>query len=174
MPPKTQHSSGGIDPAVVFPSTEDFIPRTQLPTVKSVIGVLQSLTAGGKAKVSHKAAVREVAKRIYAKWYHDTVFCLPEYGIVRKLEKLWKIFREGRKRYASGRREGKALNEYVCVVEQANQLFDVGVTTEAQSFQRKNDWGVSMSAAEYSYYEDQKTHCQMVCDKKVVWYCVPC
>ena len=68
MPPKTRHSSGGINPAVVFPSTEDFIPRTQLPTVKSVIGVLQNLTAGGKSQVSHDVAVREVAKRIYAKW----------------------------------------------------------------------------------------------------------
>ena len=93
MPPKTRKQSGGIDPGVVFPTMEKFTPLSQLPTIKSVIGVLQSLTAGGGIQTSHKVAVREVGKLVLAKWYHDTVYCVPLNGVVRKVEKLWDIQR---------------------------------------------------------------------------------
>ena len=76
MPPKTRHQSGDINPDVEFPVLDQFQRPTQLPTYKSVIGVLQSLTAGGKVNRSHDEAVREVAKQLYAKWFHDTVYCL--------------------------------------------------------------------------------------------------
>ena len=172
MPPKTRNQSGGIDPAVVFPIMPSFIPMSQLPTIKSVIGVLQSLTAGGSAKTSHKDATREVAKLVYAKWYHDTVYCIALNGIVRKLDKMWDTFREGRKRFASGRESGKAIDEYRKIAEHAEKLFDVGATTTEQSAKCKEEWGVTMTEAEHNYYADQKTERKMDCDKQVdpVWY----
>ena len=48
MPGKnTRASTGGIDPYVMFPVMEAFLPSNQLPTHKSVIGVLRHLTSGG-------------------------------------------------------------------------------------------------------------------------------
>ena len=143
MPPKTRHQSGGIDPGVVFPIMPGFLPSTQLPTNKSVVGVLQYLTSGGIANTSHNDAIREVAKLVYAKWYHDTVFCVSLSSIVRKLENVWKIFREGRKRFSSGREGGKALNDYRKIVEEADKLFDVGVSSPEQTARCKEEWGVS-------------------------------
>ena len=54
MPPKTRVKSGGIEPDVLFPSMPKFVSSSQLPTVKSVIGVMRHLTA---AKVAHDEAV---------------------------------------------------------------------------------------------------------------------
>ena len=54
MPPKTRAKSGGIEPDVLFLSVPEFISSSQLPTVKSVIGVMRHLTA---AKVAHDEAV---------------------------------------------------------------------------------------------------------------------
>ena len=63
MPPKTRAKSGGIEPDVLFPSVPKVVPSSQLPTVKSVIGVMRHLTA---AKVAHDKAVREASKLLYA------------------------------------------------------------------------------------------------------------
>ena len=67
--PQTRHKSGGIDPAVVFPDLSNFSPPTKLPTNRSVVGVLQNVIKGSKGanQISTKDAVREVAKRVYAK-----------------------------------------------------------------------------------------------------------
>ena len=76
--PQTRHKSGGIDPAVVFPDLSNFSPPTKLPTNRSVVGVLQNVIKGSKGanQISTNDAVREVAKRVYAKYYHDTVYCM--------------------------------------------------------------------------------------------------
>ena len=105
MPPKTRANSGSIEPEVLFPSVPNFVPSLQLPTVRSVIGVMRHLTA---AKVAHDKAVREVSKLLSAKWFHDTVYCIPVNGIKRTLENVWMTFREGRKRLSAGR-SGKAV-----------------------------------------------------------------
>ena len=54
MPPKTGVKAGGIEPDVLFPSLPKFVSSSQLPTVKSVIGVMRHLTA---AKVVHDEGV---------------------------------------------------------------------------------------------------------------------
>ena len=54
MPPNTRVKSGGIEPDVLFPSMPKFVSSSQLPTVKSVIGVMRHLTV---AKVVHDEAV---------------------------------------------------------------------------------------------------------------------
>ena len=62
MPPKAigTRSSGdvGVHPDVLFPAIPDLQPTTQLPTVKTVIGILRHLTI---KRVSHNDAVREVS-----------------------------------------------------------------------------------------------------------------
>ena len=79
MPPKkkTRAQSGGIDPDINFPPLDQFSYPTKLPTVGDVIGLLCHFTRSGGHQVtnSHQAATREVAKQIYMKWYHDTVYC---------------------------------------------------------------------------------------------------
>ena len=172
--PQTRHKSGGIDPAVVFPDLSNFSPPTKLPTNRSVVGVLQNVIKGSKGanQISTKDAVREVAKRVYAKYYHDTVYCMTLQGIIKKLDNIWSIFKEGRKRFNAGMKTGKAIDNYKELVDNADKLFDVGITTSDQKDQCKKSWGVAMSEAEDRYYEDQKTQRRMECDKQVdpVWY----
>ena len=173
MPPKAigTRSSGdvGVHPDVLFPAIPDLQPTTQLPTVKTVIGILRHLTI---KRVSHNDAVREVSKIVYSKWFHDTVYCVPFNTVLYKVEKLWEIFREGKKRLASGQ-GGKAVEKYKeKVVNLADNLFDIGAVTVVQINKCKDEWGVMMTEQDYSYYQDQKTSRAMHCDHGVdpVWY----
>ena len=111
--PQTRHKSGGLDPSVVFPVLSNFSPPTMLPTHRSIIGVLQNVIKGspGATQISTKDAVREVAKMIYAKYYHDTVYCISLPGIIYKLDKIWSIFKAGQKRFNAGRMTGKEMDE---------------------------------------------------------------
>ena len=47
---------------------------------------------------SLEKCVNEVASQIYAKHYHDGIFCLSIRSIARRLMGLMNIFTEGRKR----------------------------------------------------------------------------
>ena len=169
MPPKTRTKSGGIEPDVVFPAIPKFLPSSQLPTLKSVIGVLRHLTSGGKSNVKHDDAVKEVTKQVYAKWFHDTVYCISFRGIEKKVTKLWKTFKEGKKRLNENNGVGKAVEEYKVIAAQADHLFDIGTSSKEQEEKCKEDWGVKMSAVEKAYYLERK----MECDKGVdpVWFC---
>ena len=183
MPPKTRHQSGDINPDVEFPVLDQFQRPTQLPTYKSVIGVLQSLTAGGKVNRSHDEAVREVAKQLYAKWFHDTVYCLALNTVQDRLRKDWEIFREGRKRFQAGRMTGKSIDAFKELAEKKDRLYDIGYETvkgikKAETLKQacvdrcELEWGVKMSNKEHEYYEDQKSERCLECDHGVdpVWY----
>ena len=179
MPPKTRRESGDINPDVEFPVLDRFQHPTKLPTYKSVIGVLQSLTAGGKQQVKHEDAVREVTKQVYSKWYHDTVFCLHIETVRDRMVKMWDIFREGRRRFREGRKTGSAIDAYKALVAKKDSLYDIGyeaARTEALKqacvARCKDEWGVTMSNKEYEYYEDQKSERRLECDHGVdpVWY----
>ena len=183
MPPKTRHQSGDINPDVEFPVLDQFQRPTQLPTYKSVIGVLQSLTAGGKVNCSHDEAVREVAKQLYAKWFHDTVYCVALNTIQDRLRKDWEIFREGRKRFHAGRMTGKSIDAFKELAEKKDRLYDIGYETvkgikkagtlkQACVDRCELEWGVKMSNKEHEYYEDQKSERRLECDHGVdpVWY----
>ena len=168
MPPKkkTRAQSGGIDPDINFPPLPQFSYPTKLPTVGDVIGLLCHFThSGAGAGHSHQWATREVAKQIYMKWYHDTVYCQSLRTVERRVSDMWTEFREGRKRYKEGRTEGKPLDNLRRLVEDKNKLFDVGATTAAQAARCKEDWGVPMSDAEYRYYADQQTDRKMETDR---------
>ena len=97
MPPKTRKQSADINPDIIFPHLDQFLHPKKLPVYKSIIGVLRSLTAGGKVQTKHKDAVREVAKLVISKWFHDSIFCLALDTVVNRIRKIWEIFCEGKK-----------------------------------------------------------------------------
>lgn len=160
-----------LDPDIVFPESEAFDEPSKLPTNKSIIGVIRHLTG---RKYRHDQSVAEVAKRVYAKYFHDTVYCLPYRTINRRVQKLWDVFREGKKRYSSSSKgkERKVVGEYRELVENAEKLFDMYETNPSKRTDLKKEWGVGMSQREYNYYEDMKTTRKMECDHGVdpVWY----
>ena len=64
-------------------------------------------------KVTTNMAVREVARQIYAKYYHDTVFCVSLSTIQRWVESLRKQLSEDRERYGQkGKDKSTAVKEY--------------------------------------------------------------
>ena len=126
MPPKTRRESGDINPDVEFPVLDKFLQPAKLPSYKSDIGVLQSLTAGGKHKVRHEDAVREVAKQVYSKWYHDTVYCLHLETVIHRMVKVWDIFREGRK-------TGSAIDAYKALVKKKDSLYDLSAVSRSMT-----------------------------------------
>ncbi|KAJ8400089.1 hypothetical protein AAFF_G00401280 [Aldrovandia affinis] len=110
----------------------------------------------GIGKVTTDMAVREAAKQIYAKYYHDTVFCMSLSTILRRVETFWKQFSEGRKRYGQkGKENSKAVKEYKELFDRKCELFDVYAEDPAQRQSLQKEWGASMSDMEYQYYEDQ-------------------
>ena len=153
-----------LDPDIVFPPLEVFDHPKKLPTTKSVIGVIRYLT---EDKLSHSSAIKEVSKLVYAKWYHDTVYCISLRSINRKLSGLWDIFREGRKREREKGR--KPTEKYKSLVLNAGQLFDIHVDDNEACFR---EWGVKMTKREKECYEDMKDQRLMECDHGVdpVWY----
>ena len=168
----TRSSGPLLDANVVFPPLKCFEHPNKLPTVKSVIGCLKYLT---EAKNSHESAVKEVAKRVYCKYYHDTVCCSNIRGIERRITKLWSNFREGRKRIASGRKGGSAVEAYKKIITEADKLFDVSVVEDATKRKEcEREWGVNMAKKDFDYYENMKTgDRKWECDHGVdpVWYC---
>ena len=114
----TRSSGTLLHPDVDFPILVKFKDPTKLPTYLSVIGVLRHLTEN---KLTHEEAVCEVSKLVYAKWFHDTVYCITLQGIRKKMTKIWKIFREGNKRYREGKTSGKAIEEYTKLTKTAKK-----------------------------------------------------
>ena len=173
MAASTRHSGEVLDADIVLPMMDKFSHRGKLPTIKSVIGVLRSMTGGGKKQVAHAIAVKEVVKLVYSKWYHDTVCCISMRSMERKLSELWKDFREGKKRLGGGRENCKAVDKYKNLVEAKDKLWDVYPPDEKRRRECEQEWGVTMGEHEYRYYEDQQGPRLYDCDKGVdpVWYC---
>ena len=174
--PKTRSEDKDFDANKHFPPSKQFQPPAKLPTMQSVIRMIRyHLEEVGIGKVTVNMAVREVAKQIYAKYYHDTVFCVSLSTIQRRVEALRKQFSEGRKRYGQkGKENSKAVKEYKDLFDRKSELFDVYLKDPVQRQNLQKEWGVSMTEMEYKYYEDQKTETErrMFCSKGVdpVWY----
>ena len=79
-----------------------FQPPTKLPTLRSVVGRVRFLTAGGKHQMSRDTAIKQVALEVESKYYHDTICCIPERTIERRLEKIMETFNTGKKRLMEG------------------------------------------------------------------------
>lgn len=153
-----------LDPNIEFPVLESFEHPEKLPTYKSVIGVMRKLTI---ESVDTDVAICEVSKHIYAKYYHDSVFCISYRGIKKKLKLDWDIFHEARKRIKANRSVTSAvIVKYKSnLLDKKDKLYDVGCSTPASKEICEKLWGISMSDNDQIYYEDQKTDRRMVCDK---------
>ena len=81
-------------PDVVYPAIARFKGRTKLPTSSSVIGVLRYLSEKKFIRVN---VINEVYKLVYLKYLHDTVYCINQSAIRKRITKLWDTFKEGRK-----------------------------------------------------------------------------
>ena len=170
----TRASGPLLDPVVIFPEC----PRTtsQLPDIATVIGLIKYYLREGKCSKSEKDVVREVAKLVYSKWWHDTVYCITMDGIVYKMTELYKQYKDGWLRLKQGRDKSVAAEKYKELVEKKNHLFDIFPSDPKLGEKRREhcqlDWGVKMSQAEKSYYEDQKIERKQHCDRAVdpVWY----
>ena len=103
MGDRTRNRSGGpvLDPDINFPPMSHYVPKSQLPTNGCVISMVRFLLnggAGGCGVWSLQMCLREVAKQVYAKYYHDTVYCFSVSTIERRLKELMETFNGGRKR----------------------------------------------------------------------------
>ena len=112
---KTRSRDKAFDADRDFAPSKDFQSSTKLPTIKSVLGMLRyHLEREGKGTVTNAMALREVAKQVYAKFFHVTVFCVSVSTIERRVEKLKKTFSVGRMMYGeSGKEESKPVKELV-------------------------------------------------------------
>ena len=171
MPPKGTRSSGPVlDPDLVFVESQRL--TTQLPDIKTVIGLIKFHKRKDNGRKTEGQVLREVAKLIYTKWWHDTVYCITISGIVKKVTKLWKEYREGVKRMNAGRDTSTATQKYKDICRDKDKLFDVFANEKERKDQCELEWGVKMSPAEKAYYEDQKEERKQFCDRAVdpVWY----
>ena len=99
MGERSRNRSGGplLDPEVVFPPLKKYVPGSQLPTNGSVISMVRFmlLGGGGGRGVTMSVCLREVAKQVYSKYYHDTVYCVSISTIQRRLKELMEVFNQG-------------------------------------------------------------------------------
>ena len=114
---------------------------------QTVIGLIKFHLKDG----SSPEAIRVVSKLIYAKWKHDTVYCIALEAVVKKVTKFWSIYKEGVMRLRAGRE--KSSDDH------------------ARRLKCEDEWGVKMSPAEKCYYDDQKSERKQECDKTLdpVW-----
>ena len=150
MTGRTRQASGGrcLDPEIVFPPSTDLQPKSQLPTKKGVMCLIRQLLlpSPGHAAPSTPKAVKEVAKMVYAKWYHDTVYCVSLRTVERMVTSLWNVFKEGKKRWKVTAGENytrKSVTSYIELVDTCNQLFDIVAVEEARKRECEADWGVT-------------------------------
>ena len=176
MQSKHTRSTGdlSLDVDVLFPAHEKFQPPTQLPTKASVISMMRFLIDknNGLENLS-RLVVLETAKQIYAKYFHDTVYCFSLSTISRRVQALWKIFSEGKRRIReSTGHHRKIIQQYEELIDTRDKLFDMSDVSEQHKQQCLHDWGVKMTDVEARYLEDQKGDRKMECDKAVdpVWY----
>ena len=127
---------------------------------------------GGQGVVTTAMAVREVAKQIYAKYYHGTIYCVSLHTIHRRVEDLKRVYSEGRMRYSQNRENFRAVKDYKELFEKKDKQFEVYTEDPVRRQAVEKEWGVSMSEMEHMYYEDQKTDRKMFCSRGVdpVWY----
>ena len=179
----TRSSGPVLDLELTFPKMKTYQPPTQLPTVASVVGMLRYFTDRSRcgAGRTRQMGIHEVAKQIYAKWYHDSVPCIGLMTLRRRLDDLLKLVQEGHHRYQQLKKGGmgkKKVAEYMELVSKKDQLYDIfprkpdGEEDGVKKRKVEEEWGVRMGRMEELYYEDQKSGRRMECGKQVdpVWY----
>ena len=145
---KTRLSGPVLDPDIDFPllDLKVFVNKKQLPVHRDVIGVLQYILEDQKSNVSQSDAIGEVKNRLYAKWYHDNVYCITQAGIQKRIEKDWLVFKEGKRRLQEGRQSGKAIDLYKSLHDRSNVLYDIAATSDERIQQCSEEFGVKMTS----------------------------
>ena len=115
----TRSSGPVLDPDLVFPECSSL--TTHLPDNKTVIGLIKFHLKDG----SSAEAIRRVSKLIYAKWKHDTVYCIALEAVVKKVTKFWSIYKEGVMQLRAGREKSSAVQKYKEMVENKKALFEI-------------------------------------------------
>ena len=82
----TRSSGPVLDPDFVFPAVSKL--STQLPDIGSVIGMVRHHMRAGFGVRSEVDVIREVAKQVYSKWWHDTIYCISLEGIIHRITTL--------------------------------------------------------------------------------------
>jgi hypothetical protein len=118
----------------IFPRFDKFQPPTKLPSIRSAIGRLRNLTSGGKYNMSFEKASREVAKQIFSKYYHDTIYCVPYETITE--------FKDGKKRLAKGREQSEAVTKFKEMVLSKDKLLDMSTSDPNRMLVFQEEWGI--------------------------------
>ena len=101
---------------IQFPELTKFNPPDKLPTIASVIGRLRYLMGGGKKNMEKERALREVAKEVEAKYYHDTIYCKSLATIIKELRTIWTSYSEGKKVAKAGKITQTKAKAYICLL----------------------------------------------------------
>ena len=140
-----------------FPPCSKFQPPSKLPTIKSVVGRVRYLTMGGKHQERKDMAIKQVAMEVESKYYHDTVYCMPIRTILRKLENVMSIYKNGKARLLEGNRDSaKVVQEYKDLILEKDKLFEVATSSPEQRTKCELSWGVKMGDKEKLYLADQR------------------
>ena len=110
---------------------------------------------------TRSSGVAEVAKKIYATWYHDNIPCISHCALRTKLGKLLDLIQEGHHRYQEqvkqGKGEWKVVTDYKQLVHNKDQLFDIFPKNKngEDDMERKKEvelfWRVPMGKMEFTY-----------------------
>ena len=79
---------------------------------------------------------------MFSKWYHDTIYCLPMSTIKRRIDQLWNMYKEGKKRLKEGRMNSEAVQCYTQLVHTKESLFDIAAKTDDRRITCEKEWGV--------------------------------
>ena len=73
--------------------------------------------------VTKAMSVREVAKQIYAEYFHDTIYSVSLHTILRRVEALKRVYSEDMMRYSQNRDNSRVEN-YKKLFGKEDKLFD--------------------------------------------------
>ena len=142
-----------------------------LPTYGHVIGVMRYIMEDQKTNVRLNDALKKISNMIYSKYRHDTVYCITERAIKKRVESDWTIFRVGKGRIKSGRTSGKEVDAYNNLCSKVDLLYDVSTDNPSRAEVLAKEWGVTMGDNEWRYLRDQQTERKQKCISQVdpVW-----
>ena len=163
---------------VAFPMVRMFQPQNKLPTLSGVAGMLRyqhdlKKSNKGGSKKQGQTPAREVAKVLYAKWYHDTLPCKEFETLVLWLTNLYPLLMSGSRDIR--RKDGKKrtnVEKYKELVRDKDKLYDIFEEDKQKRTAKEAEWGVQMGKMEELYLEDMRGERKMTCGGEVdpVWY----
>ena len=165
----TRSSATVFDFDTEFPPLKQFSPPDKLPDYMNVVGMLRSLLEGkGQGRgVTVDSAVREVAKQIVAKWFHDNVYHKSLDSIIKMIRKVHSTYIEGKRRKLLGQLNSGPYKQLVELFTKKRQLFDIYPEQPGRIAKCQEEWGgLRMTERDRAYYDDQKGPRLMVCENK--------